>query len=153
MVESKQVLAESEMIQAAFDFWMGENENEKHIRSPFPDYIQNELKPKAIKGFQQWVNHLKPEAKEEMNEEMFAEKFEEILFETAAKLVLTEDENITILYPFMPRIGDLVKDQNGKEGHITDRSIQKEKDFKYLKVSLTNDSNKETWKTSFELPM
>lgn len=151
MESDKQVLAKSQLIEAAFDFWMGESE--KHIRSPFPDYIQHQLKPEAIVNFEKWINNLKPDAKDEMNEEMFAEKFEEILFETAAKLVLTEDENITILYPFMPRTGDLVKDQNGKEGVIVDRSIKKEEDTKYLSVSLSNTPDNETWKTSFELPM
>lgn len=151
MDSEKQVLAKSEMIQAAFDFWMGDGE--KHIRSPFPAYIHHKLKPNAIDGFDKWLSHLKPDAKDEMNDEMFAEKFEEILFESAAKLVLTEDENITILYPFMPRIGDLVKDQNGKEGTIVDRSIKKEGDFKHLNVSLSSATNGETWKSSFELPM
>src|SRR5690554_2213673 len=151
METDKQVLAKSQLIEAAFDFWMGESE--EHIRSPFPDYIQHQLKPEAIVNFEKWINNLKPDAKDEMNEEMFAEKFEEILFETAAKLVLTEDENITILYPFMPRTGDIVKDVDGKEGTIVDRNIKKDGDTKFLEVSLINKENKESWKTSFELPM
>ncbi len=147
----KQVLANSQMIEVAFDFWLGQNE--EHIRSPFPEYIRHQLKPQSIEGFEKWINHLKPDAKDEMNEEMFADKFEEILFETAAKLVLTEDENITILYPFMPRTGDIVKDVDGKEGTIVDRNIKKDGDTKFLEVSLINKENKESWKTSFELPM
>ena len=34
---------------------------------------------------------------DELNDEIIAEKFEEALFEEASKLVITEDEHVTIL--------------------------------------------------------
>lgn len=147
----KETIEMSDMIQAAFDFWF--SSEEQHLRSPFPEYIRSKLKPQAIETFEKWLNNLKPAAKDEMNDEMFAERFEEVLFETASKLVITDDENITILYPFMPRVGDVVKDHHKEDGIIVDRSIQKEKDNKYLKVTLKKLDNEETWETSFALPI
>ena len=40
----------------------------------------------------------------ELNDEAIAEKFEEIIFEAALPMILTEDERISILYPFLPRL-------------------------------------------------
>lgn len=141
----------SEMIQAAFDFWFSSREG--HLRSPFPEYIRMDLKNQSVQVFEKWLNHLNPEAKDEMNEEIFAERFEEILFETGSKLVRTDDENISILYPFMPRVGDTVKDRTGKIGIIIERNIQKSGDNKFLNVLLENTEDHKQWKTSFELPV
>jgi len=41
-----------------------------------------------------------------LNDESIGEKFEKIIFETATKLIKTEDERITIVYPFLPRLKD-----------------------------------------------
>lgn len=147
IVENK--VEESQMIKAACDFWFNDHE---HIRSPFPDYIRSKLKTEAINRFSNWVENLLPEAEEEMNDEMMAEKFEEILFETAIPLLITEDEKITTLYPFMPRVGDKVKDQN-KEGIVSDRHIYKDNDKKFLKVKFESIDDDDSWETSFELPL
>lgn len=146
IVESS--VEKSEMIEAAFEFWFKDNQ---HIRSPFPEYIRQKLKQNAVAKFSRWVNNLKSEAKDEMNEEMIAEKFEQILFEEAVKLVMTEDEKITLHYPFLPRIGDRVFDENNEVGLIQSRYIQQEKDHGYLKVKLEKESK--IWETSFELPV
>ena len=99
----------SELIEQTFHFWFNDS---NHIRSPFPNYIQNELKELAINKFSTWINNLKSEAEKEINDEIIGEKFEEIIFETAIPLVKTEDEKITILYPFLPRIQDKIKQFN-----------------------------------------
>lgn len=140
---------ESKMIQAACDFWFNDHE---HIRSPFPEYVRAKSKAEAISSFSNWVNNLLPEAQDEMNDEMIAEKFEETLFEKAAALVITEDERITILYPFLPRVGDIVNDDK-KDGIVSDRHIYEEKDHKFLKVKLKSKDVDENWETSFELPL
>ena len=56
------------------------------------------------------------------------------------------------LYPFMPRIGDRVKDQS-KEGIVSDRHINKENDTKFLKVKFESINDDTFWETSFELPL
>lgn len=142
-------LKTSEFIEETFLFWYNDNE---HIRSPFPDYIQSRLKIEATEKFYNWINNLKPEAKDELNDEAIAEKFEEIIFETSLPMILTEDERISILYPFLPRLGDALKDENGIESVITDRVIKKEEDTNFLHLSCLNKATNDKWKTSFELP-
>jgi len=140
----------SELIEQTFHFWFNDS---NHIRSPFPNYIQNELKELAINKFSTWINNLKSEAEKEINDEIIGEKFEEIIFETAIPLVKTEDEKITILYPFLPRIQDKINNNDNESSIVVDRSIIKKEDLKYLKVILETLKNKRKWETEFELPL
>lgn len=140
----------SELVEQTFYFWFRDN---GHIRSPFPFYIQDNLRKQAIERFHNWANNLLPEAKEELNDEAVGEKFEEIIFDTALNLVLTEDEKITILYPFMPRTGDKLSNDKGEESTITDRLIEKVDGVSYLKLVCTSDVSNEKWTTKFELPV
>ena len=143
----------SELVEQTFHFWFTDNE---HIRSPFPEYIRPMLKEKAVDGFFKWVSNLNPKAKEEVNDEMIAEKFEEVIFETAMNLVHTEDEKITIQYPFLPRIDDEISNnetQDKQFSKVIDRMIVKEGDVNYLKLKLENISDKALWETKFELPL
>ena len=155
MTQEKQnkSLIDNGMIDAAFGFWFSDKE---HIRSPFPVYIREPLTTKALDNFFDWVNKISDKAKKEINDEIIAEKFEEILFETALPLVLTEDERLTIRYPFMMRIGDIV---NMKEvpvseamSEVVDRSFLKKGDFSFMKVKLKNTTTGKTWEREFELP-
>ena len=148
--EKKETLVESEMIKSAFEFWFNDN---NHIRSPFPEYIREPLRMKALDKFFDWTDKISERAKKEINDEIIAEKFEEILFETASSLVLTEDEKLTILYPFMPRIGDVIKPkEKNEESKVISRSHLKRGDNSFLKVKLQTISSGNTWETEFELP-
>lgn len=140
----------SELVEQTFDFWFNDN---KHIRSPFPDYIKVGLKVKATKHFFEWTSEINPKAKDEINDEMVGEKFEEIIFETALGLIQTEDERITILYPFLPRLGDKLQKENESDSIIVERMIVKEKDNTFLKVELKNMTSDKKWNTRFELPI
>ena len=142
----------SELVEQTFEFWFN---NKEHIRSPFPEYIRPELKEKSVKRFYDWTSSLESKASKEVNDTIIAEKFEEMIFEVAVGLVITEDEKLTINYPFMTRIGDEISDK--KEGDteaslITDRAVVKEGDQLFLKVKLEKVSSKEKWETKFELP-
>lgn len=136
----------SELIEQTFNFWFNDIQ---HIRSPFPLYIRPILREKSIKQFYEWAKGLNPKAKDEVNEDIIAEKFEEIIFENALSLIKTEDERITIMYPFLPRLNDKI---DGKDDIIIDRAIIKDGDSSFLKIVLENPSTKEKWNTSFELP-
>ncbi len=143
----------SELVEQTFNFWFSDNE---HIRSPFPDYIRPILKEKAVNSFFKWVSGLNPKAKEEVNDEMIAERFEEIIFETALELVITDDEKITIQYPFLPRLGDEITNKENDIqviSRIIDRSILKDIDTPYLKLKLEKNISKDIWETRFELPL
>ena len=149
----QQTVQSSELVEQTFDFWFNGKE---HIRSPFPEYIRPELEIKATKSFFEWAGSLDKAANEEVDDEFIGEKFEEIIFETALTLVLTEDEKITIKYPFMPRIGDENNtDMNGVPGRnvIIGRTLVKEGDHLFLRVKLETAANKEIWETKFELPL
>jgi hypothetical protein len=141
----------SKMVEQTFNFWFTD---QAHIRSPFPSYIRPALKAEATAKFFTWANGINPKAKEELNDEIIGEKFEEIIFETANSLVKTEDERITIQYPFLPRMGDQLNDKdNNSNNEIIDRVILKEEDTSFLNVTLENKITKEHWSTKFELPM
>ncbi len=145
-------LESSELVDETLKFWFKDN---NHIRSPFPEYIRPELKKMASKSFFRWTSNLNPKAKDEVNDEMIAEKFEEIIFEEALKLVLTADEKITIRYPFLPRLGDeLSKSEvENEKSTVIDRNIYKDGDYSFLKVMLEKQISKQKWDTSFELPL
>lgn len=144
-------ITDSGMIETAFNYWFNDS---GHIRSPFPVYIREILKEKTTVKFSDWTSDISERAKKEINDEILAEKFEEILFEIASELVSTEDEKLTILYPFMPRIEDIInpKDAPNGESRIIGRQHLRRGDHSFLNVKLKSiDSGKE-WETEFELP-
>ncbi len=145
--------AHGDMIHEAFKFWFNDH---AHIRSPFPGYIQPELRQKATDAFLDWVNELPKKEDGEITDEIVVEKFEEILFSLALDMVKTEDERITLRFPFLPRIGDRVQEK-GEEGTtgeslVVDRHFVQEGNASYLKVINETDEGKR-WATRFELPV
>lgn len=155
-VENKiksQSYIEQEMVDAAFEFWYNDREQ---IRSPFPYYIRENLKLATVENFLDWASQISAKAKTEINDEILAEKLEEILFELGTSMVLTEDEKLTLKYPFLMRIGDIItaKDspEGKKESEVTDRWILKRGDETFMKVKLKYVGTGEKWETEFELP-
>ena len=137
-----------EMIHASLNFWFIDHEK---IRCPFPDHMRNKLPDIAILKFIQWSDKLTPEAKKEINDEILVEKFEELLFSEGHKFAETEDEKITIKYPFLVRTGDTVMDKN-EDSIVTSRTVRKDGDNMFLDVTLMNQPTRNGWATSFELP-
>ncbi len=146
----RNTIESSELVEQTFNFWFTDH---NHIRSPFPAYIHNELKQKATDRFYAWLNGLKPKAKDELNDEMIGEKFEEVIFDTAGKLVKTEDERITIQYPFLPRTDDKIENKETGDSIVIDRAIVKDGDVSFLKLYLRRIDSGELWDTKIELPM
>jgi hypothetical protein len=149
----KLTVVEPEMIYSAIEYWHSDNER---FKSPFPDYIKETCGKEAVDKFIEWTDTIPDDEAKKMEEDIFLEKFEEILFLCGSNLVKTEDEKLTLLYPFMPRIGDkMVKspEESEKYGTITDRAIKKDGDHAFLEVKIKSDDSDETWKTSFELPV
>lgn len=140
----------SELVEQTFRFWFSD---QGHIRSPFPDYIRPALKQQATERFFDWASGVNPKAKDELSDEMIGEKFEELIFETASNLIKTEDERITILYPFLPRIGDQLTGEGSAQSKVVDRCLLKEEDHSYLKVMMEQIDTGEKWDTKFELPV
>ena len=140
----------SELVEQTFRFWFSD---QGHIRSPFPDYIRPALKQQATERFFDWANGINSKARDELNDEIIGEKFEEIIFETASGLIKTEDERITIHYPFLPRIGDRLMGEGNTESKVIDRTLLKENDHSFLKVSMEQIDSGKKWDTKFELPV
>lgn len=144
---------ESEMIEAAFEYWFSDHE---HVRSPFPEYIREELKTQSAGSFLDWASKLTDKAKKDINDEILAEKLEEIIFEKALDMVKTEDEKITIKFPFLLRLNDTVKvkdvNEHIAESIVIERELIKEGDTVYLFVRLRNLASGMEWDTKFELP-
>lgn len=149
LILSKQSYIEREMIEVALDFWY--NDHEK-MRSPFPDYIKSDLKVAATQKFVEWANKLTPEGKKEINDEILLERYEELLFEEALKMVITEDEKITVKYPFMLRVGDHVAKGDKPASEVVGREIVVNNDTSYLKITFSELESGTVWDSSFEVP-
>jgi hypothetical protein len=145
-------VAQSEMVRQALRFWF---EDQEHIRSPFPRHLQPMVAEKGSVRFAEWLNRLHEKAKDEVNDEVLAEKFEEILFQVGLELAQTEDERISLLFPFLPRIGDQVVPTEGQgyqPSNVTARKLVGESDTKYLHLSLREATDGQEWETQMELP-
>jgi len=140
----------NDFFEESFKFWFTDNEN---IRTPFPKNIQSELKENTFRFFMEWVFELSEEEKSKIKNEEIAEIFEMILFNQAMGMVEDEDQKITICYPFMPRLGDVVDDEKRGSSKIVERKVDlKKDDKKYLKVKLKSETDLQEWETEFELP-
>ena len=146
----EQDLVGSDFFESAFKFWFNDNE---HIRSPFPEKYQAELRELTIRVFMEWVFELSEEEKSKLENDEIAETFEMILFNQAIEMVEDEDQKITICYPFLPRLGDVVEDKVRGASKIIERKLDvKENEKKYMKVMLISDAGLQKWETEFELP-
>jgi len=124
------------------------------VRGPLPDHVKDGLPGIAVKKHVKRINNLSDEIKETMKEELLMERLEEILFDEAYHLAKSEDDKITIRYPFMMRLGDMVveKENGGVQSKIVKREIIKKGDEVFLKLFLTREITNENWDTTFELP-
>lgn len=152
--EAKEVLDNLESVRdTAYNFWFNDHE---HVRTPFPAHMHGVLRIQTFKDFRSWTEKIRKEALDELNMEILIEKFEEILFEIALKLAKTEDEKITIRYPFLPRLGDKTNvkgvDPENAASILVNRKIVKDGDLSYLEVCFKSNTNGEEWITRFELP-
>ncbi len=140
----------NDFFETSLNFWFNDNE---HIRTPFPETIRPEVKEKSFRVFMEWVFELSEDEKSKLENEEIAETFEMILFNQAMELVNSEDEKITICYPFMPRLGDVVEDKEKGASVVVERSLEiKEDEKKYLKLKLKPQTSAHEWETEFELP-
>ena len=146
----------NDLVDAALNFWLKGN---GPIRSPFPSYIHKKIQKEPRERFLDWLNNLDSKTKKQLSDELLVEKFELILFEISLGLVKTEDEKITIKYPFLPRTNDpvqtTVKNHNKSRkvrGTIIERELIKEKNQPYLKVKCLDNESEYTWETKFKLP-
>src|SRR5574343_918715 len=138
----KQDYIDGEMVKVSIDYWFRDHDN---VRSPFPDYIKSDLKGNAVKKFLIWSEKLTPDSKKEINDEILIERFEEILFEEALKMVMSEDEKITIKYPFIFRVGDKVAKGEKPESTVVARELTSENNTPFLKITFEEIESGNKW--------
>lgn len=149
-VIKEQDFVETDFFEASFKFWFKDNEQ---IRSPFPEKIQPELRGLTSRIFVEWILELSDEEKSKLDKEEIAEVFEMFLFNQAIGLVEDEEQKITICYPFLPRVDDVVDDKSRGSSTVIKRQMNvKEDNKKYLKLNLKSESASAEWETEFELP-
>jgi hypothetical protein len=140
----------SKFIEPGFEYWFT---NHEHIRSPFPSAIRNALKERTSIIFFEWIDGMKETELKAMKEDEFAEMFETILFNEAIKLVEDEDQQLTISYPFLPRLGDQVNHSLHGKGNICSRKeVVSKENKKLFELSVLSQETGQTWATQFELP-
>ena len=140
----------NKFMDPGFNFWFSNND---HIRSPFPPGIRLELRNRTSSVFFGWIDGLKEQELSEMKEEEFAEMFETILFNEAMKMVEDEDKRLTIAYPFLPRLGDLVNHNQHGKGEVVARSEKiSEGNKKLFEIAVYSQASGNRWETQFELP-
>lgn len=139
----------AKFIEPGLEYWFS---NHEHIRSPFPIGIKSAVKEHTSKIFFEWISGLKDKELNEMGENEFVEMFETILFNEAFKLVEDEDQQLTISYPFMPRLGDQVNHKLNGPGKVISRkaTISKE-NKKRFELTVVSQETGKTWETQFEL--
>ncbi|HAQ21166.1 MAG TPA: hypothetical protein DCR40_18330 [Prolixibacteraceae bacterium] len=139
----------AKFIEPGFDYWFT---NHQHIRSPFPSAIKDTVRERTSEIFFEWISGLKEKELNKMKENEFVEMFETILFNEAFKLVEDEDQQLTISYPFMPRLGDLVNHKVNGQGKVISRkaTISKE-DKKLFELTVMSQETGKTWETQFEI--
>ncbi len=141
----------SPLFRETINFWFN---SDGHLRSPFRLEWRPQVESSAAVKFQQWLSGLKEDAQHSVNDVIMSEKLEEIIFGCAMELALEADDRITILYPFLPRLGDPIGRINGSapDSVVSTRSIEKRGEDRFMRVTATNDSSGEVWHTEFELP-
>jgi len=140
-----------DFFETSFGFWFNDR---LEIRTPFPEKIQPGLRERTIRVFMDWVFELSEEEKAKLANEEIAEVFEMILFNQAIDMVEDEDQKITICYPFLPRLGDVVDDKLRGSSTVIERQLDvKEDSKKYMKLKLKSEAGLQEWETEFELPV
>lgn len=143
-------IVSNRFIEPGFEYWFS---NHEHVRSPFPKEIRGVLREKTAIVFFEWLEDIKETELKKMSEDEFVEMFETILFNEALKLVDDEDQQLTISYPFLPRLGDQVNhSQHGKGKIMGRKEIVSKENKKLFELKVLSEDTGKTWVTQFELP-
>ncbi len=116
----KQSLITREFWDAAIQYYLEDHDD---FRSPFPERMREELEEKTFRQFMEWTFQLVDPGS--ASEEMFSQKFDEIIHRVGLSLAQSDEERLTIQYPELPRIGDRINahegESDGRRGEIINR--------------------------------
>lgn len=139
------------LIEVACDFWFHDNDR---VRSPFPVHLQETLRRNAELSYREWLEQLE-DTDQDVSDEELASFFEYFLFREALALIGEDDADLvlTLHHPFMPRVGDLVRDEARGAGKVVDRKLEQRDDDKlYMVLSIEDEGPGEQWQTAFLIP-
>ncbi len=138
------IIGESFLIDA-FNFWLYDNEN---LRSPFPSYIHEPLMQNTFERVMHWA--FERDAAQ-TNEDEISQIFQAIITEEGAKLVASDEERLSILYPDFPRVGDKTTVEARGKYTVSRRNLITKNNRLFLKVYLMNDITKALLETEYEI--
>jgi len=148
----KDLETKNALVEVGCVYWFNDNEE---VRSPFPAEIQSEVKRRAQKEFLNFLASLTEEDAHAVNDDEMVSIFEGFLFGEGLKLIDEDDRDLalTLNFPFMPRVGDLVNNETKGESCVIERRVEAKEDNKpFMVVVLQAVESKETWQTEFMLP-
>ena len=140
------------LIEAGCAFWFNDSEQ---VRSPFPKEIHDELRQRSTDEYEKWLENLTEKDRGEVDNDELVSVFEMFLFREAIQMVDQENEDLllTIHHPFMPRIGDMVDDEENGPSRVLERRIGDGGDKKpHFILVMQNVESEVTWETDFLLP-
>ena len=136
-------------LRPGFDFWFSGRE---HIRSPFPKEIMESVEERTSITFFDWIAVHSNDELQKIDDQEMVEMFETILFNEALKLVDDEDQQLTISYPFLPRLGDRICNHLNEAGEVVHRqAVVTDNHGAQLELTIVNGGTGKSWKTRFEL--
>jgi hypothetical protein len=133
-------------MDAAFDFWLSDGEQ----RSPFPEYMHEQLHDLTFRAFMERTLTLDRSA---VTAELLGEQFGQVIREVGLQLARSDEDRLTILYPELPRAGDQLNatDEGQKVGgRILRRYLSGTEGDRQLRVVVRMDTGEE-WETGFEV--
>jgi hypothetical protein len=140
------------LVEVGCAYWFNDKEE---VRSPFPAEIQSEVKRRAQKEFLDFLASLTEQDAQAMNDDEMVSIFEGFLFAEGLKLIDKDDLDLalTLNFPFLPRVGDLVNNETKGESCVIERRVEAKEDNKpFMVIVLQAIESKETWQTEFMLP-
>ena len=140
------------LVEVGCAYWFNDNEE---VRSPFPVEIQSEVKRRAQKEFLDFLASLTEKDAQAMTDDEMVSIFEGFLFAEGLKLIDQDDRDLalTLNFPFLPRVGDLVNNETKGESCVIERRVESKEDNRpFMVVVLQVVESKETWQTEFVLP-
>ncbi|WP_298864420.1 hypothetical protein [uncultured Gimesia sp.] len=140
------------LVEVGCAYWFNDNDE---VRSPFPVEIQSEVKRRAQKEILDFLASLTEQDAKAMSDDEMVSIFEGFLFAEGLKLIDQDDQDLalTLNFPFLPRVGDLVNNETKGESCVIERRIEAKEDNKpFMVVVLQAIESKEIWQTEFMLP-
>jgi hypothetical protein len=133
-----------DLFESSFDFWFSGHST---IPCPFPEHMKEELKEKTFALFSNWYSKLRQKQRDSLSDSQLVEKYERILFAQAYALAKTEDEKISILYPYLPKVGEALNVTSAKPGLAKSIILERKIEQNALKIFLKNLVTGQLWNT------